>query len=415
MDFALAPRKISDSLLLLMKSIPGALYAGALRGAAAEGNKKARAMLAMRRQQDLPQGPFDLWIHAASLGEYLMAKPLIARAEKAKMRVLVTFFSTSGCEIAQREVAHFAFIPLDRQKAIQKFLAATQPRQALFMKYDLWPLMTDALRSRQIPYSVAFAQVKPGATKLWAWNPLERPMWAGAKYVFHQTLESLNLWSENRYENGLLSGDGRFDQVGQQFAPDMIRNFTDFRPVLVVGSSWHAEEALVLPLLMQFPVLKVILAPHDLSRVEALASKLPVPHIRWSKYGSHSPEALEEARVMIVDTMGDLPALYACGTFAFVGGAFGPGLHNILEALAHGLPVVCGPRVKGHWEATHPDAPVHLLPEKAVAQDLGQWLRDRLDHVALLNKEKAQAKAFIAQHRGASQRVWDVLHPAEGL
>ena len=78
MDFALAPRKISDSLLLLMKSIPGALYAGALRGAAAEGNKKARAMLAMRRQQDLPQGPFDLWIHAASLGEYLMAKPLIS-------------------------------------------------------------------------------------------------------------------------------------------------------------------------------------------------------------------------------------------------------------------------------------------------------------------------------------------------
>lgn len=413
MDPPPSPRKISDPLLLLMRFLPGALYVGALRGAAAEGHKKARAMLAVRRQQVLPEGPFDLWIHAASLGEYLMAKPLITLAEKAKLRLLVTFFSVSGSEIAQGEMTYFAFAPFDRRKAVDHFLATTQVRQVLFMKYDLWPVMAAALRARQIPYSVAFAQVKPGATKLWTWNPLERSMWAGAKYVFHQTHESLNLCSQNSYQNGLLAGDGRFDQVGRQFAPDTIRTFTDFRPVLVVGSSWQAEEALVLPLLMQFPVLKVILAPHDLSRIDALASKLPVPHIRWSNYGSHSKEALEEARVLVVDTLGDLPALYACGTFAFVGGAFGPGLHNILEALAHGLPVICGPRVKGHWEAKHPDAPVHLLPEKALPEDLGRWLRLRLDNAELLNLEKAQSKAFIAQHRGASQHVWDVLYPAE--
>ncbi|NDD48143.1 MAG: hypothetical protein EBZ31_07345, partial [Flavobacteriia bacterium] len=173
-----------------MKALPGALYVGALRGAAAEGHRKARAMLSVRRQQVVPEGPFDLWIHAASLGEYLMAKPLLAQAEQDDLRVLLTFFSTSGAEIAQREHAHFAFAPLDRPKAVRSFLARTQPKQVLFMKYDLWPMMTSELRRVGIPYSVAFAEVKPRATRLWSWNPLERPMWMGAAHVFHQTPES---------------------------------------------------------------------------------------------------------------------------------------------------------------------------------------------------------------------------------
>jgi 3-deoxy-D-manno-octulosonic-acid transferase len=87
-------------------------------------------------------------------------------------------------------------------------------------------------------------------------------------------------------------------------------------------------------------------------------------------------------------------------------------LHNILEALAHGLPVVCGPNVEGHWEAQHPEAPVTLLPKNAQPADLAAWLKERLEKPALLQSEKAKALAFIAQHRGASQRVWGVLKPA---
>jgi 3-deoxy-D-manno-octulosonic-acid transferase len=114
----------------------------------------------------------------------------------------------------------------------------------------------------------------------------------------------------------------------------------------------------------------------------------------------------------LVDSLGDLPALYACGHLALVGGGFGPGLHNILEALAHGLPVVCGPQVRGHWEAAHPEAPVTRLPAKARPADLGTWIHDRLEKPALLEEEHQKAKAFIAHHRGASQRVWDALFGA---
>jgi 3-deoxy-D-manno-octulosonic-acid transferase len=178
---------------------------------------------------------------------------------------------------------------------------------------------------------------------------------------------------------------------------------------LVAGSTWQPEEDLLLPLLMRFPELKVILAPHAISRIDAIDERLPVPRIRWSRYAESSPEAKEEARVLLVDTIGDLPALYACGNLALVGGAFGPGLHNILEALAHGLPVACGPKIEGHWEASHPDAPVTLLPEKAQVEDLDAWIRARLEKPSLLESERTQAKAFVAQHRGASQRVWDVL------
>ncbi len=395
-----------------MKWLPGALYGAALRGGAAEGHKKARAMLSQRRGQDIPEGPFDLWIHAASLGEYLMAQALIHRAHQANLRVLVTFFSSSGADIARRNEAHFAFVPLDRPRAVAHFLARTQPRQALFMKYDLWPGMTAMLRKQGIPYAVAFAQVKPGASKLWPWNPWERPAWSGASHVFHQTEESLALWTQAGYRNGFLAGDGRFDQVGQRPAPEGLEAFTDHRPVLVVGSSWQPEEALLLPLLMRFPELKVILAPHDVSRVDSLDSQLPVPRIRWSTCDTYAPESQAEARVLLVDTLGDLPALYACGHLALVGGGFGPGLHNILEALAHGLPVVCGPQVRGHWEATHPEAPVTRLPAKARPADLGTWIHDRLEKPALLEEEHQKAKAFIAHHRGASQRVWDALFGA---
>ena len=408
-----------------MKALPGALYVGALRGAAAEGHRKARAMLSVRRQQVLPEGPFDLWIHAASLGEYLMAKPLLERAQNAGLRVLVTFFSTSGAELAQAELAmphpkadrnsaqtpkaQFAFAPLDRPKAVRSFLTRTQPQQVLFMKYDLWPVMTSELRRAGIPYSVAFAEVKPRASRLWAWNPVERPMWTGAAHVFHQTTESLERWNRAGYTNGQLSGDGRFDQVGQRPAPAGVEAFTDFRPVLVLGSSWKPEEDLLLPLLLRFPELKVILAPHAISRTAEIAARLPVPAIRWSEFEQLSLTVKEEARVLLVDTLGDLAALYACGDLALVGGAFGPGLHNILEALAHGLPVVCGPKVEGHWEAKHPEAPVTLLPKNAQPADLANWLKERLDNPALLQSEKAKALAFIAQHRGASQRVWEVL------
>lgn len=392
-----------------MKGLPGALYAFAVTCAAFAGHQKAGAMLQARRNQSIPEGPFDLWVHVASLGEYLMAKPLLDTAQKAQLRVLVSFFSTSGAEIAKGNEAHFAFLPFDRAKAVDAFLTRVQPRQVLFIKYDLWPALVSGLQRRAIPYSVAFAQVQSASTRLKSWNFLERSMWRGAQHVFHQTSESLTLWKEANFSNGRLSGDGRFDQVGQVEAPEGIKAFTDFRPVLVAGSTWQPEEDLLLPLLMRFPELKVILAPHAISRVAALESRLPVPSIRWSQFYQTSHSAKEEARVLLVDTLGDLPALYACGNLGLVGGAFGPGLHNILEALAHGLPVACGPHVEGHWEAQHPDAPVKLLPAKAEVEDLAAWIQVRLEKPNLLASESAQAKAFIAQHRGASQQVWDVL------
>lgn len=392
-----------------MKGLPGALYSLAIHGAASFGHAKARAMVQGRKNQHVPEGPFDLWVHAASLGEYFMAKPLLDRAKEAKLRVLVTFFSTSGAELAQRDEAHFAFLPFDRAKAMDAFLTRVQPRQVLFMKYDLWPVLVSELQRRGIPYAVAFAQVKAGAWRLKSWNGLERSMWAGASHVFHQTEESLTVWKAAKYGNGMIAGDGRFDQVGQLEAPKGLEEFTDFRPVLVAGSTWQPEEELLLPVLMRFPELKVILAPHAISRVAALESRLPVPSIRWSQFHQSSPSSKEEARVLLVDTLGDLPALYGCGNLAFVGGAFGPGLHNILEALAHGLPVACGPHVEGHWEALHGDAPVTLLPAKAQVEDLAAWIRARLEKPTQLASESAQARAFIAHHRGASRRVWEVL------
>ena len=392
-----------------MKWLPGALYGAALRGASMAGHKKAQSMLTQRRDQAIPEGPFDLWVHAASLGEYLMAQPLIQRAHQANLRVLVTFFSPSGADIARRNESYFAFVPLDRLQDVAHFLARTQPRQALFMKYDLWPGTTAMLRKHHIPYAVAFAQVKPGAAKLWPWNPWERPSWSGASHVFHQTEESLALWTQAGYRNGFLAGDGRFDKVGQRPAPEGLEVFTDHRPVLVVGSSWQKEEALLLPLLMRFPELKVILAPHDVSRVDSLDSQLPVPRVRWSKFESYASESQAEARVLLVDSLGDLPALYACGHLALVGGAFGPGLHNILEPLVHGLPVVCGPKVQGHWEASDSEAPVTILPMDATPETLATWIKIRLENPPLRFKEAEQAKIFIAKHRGASQRVWEVL------
>ena len=389
-----------------MHRLPGWLMRWAVLLASAFGHRKAKALVAFHQRYQIPKGPFDLWVHAASLGEYYMVLPIIDRAKSEGWKVLVTFFSSSGVELAAKQEAYFAMAPWDRPDAVAAFLSTAEPKQVLFAKYDLWPCMARALQKRHIPYHVAYAEVRAGHLRLHPWNRIERLTWAAAQTVWHQTEGSLSRWTDAGYRNGLWSGDWRFDRVTNASPTASLHDFTDGHPLLVAGSIWAAEEALLLPNLLRFPRLKYILAPHDLQRIETLARRLPLPSLRWSRYHQYTLQEKTDARVLLVDTIGDLPNLYAAGSLAFVGGGFGAGLHNILEPLAQGLPVLCGPQIKGHWEASEENNSVTLLPLTAQASDVAQWIQGYLDQPSTLKQDTQKARAFIQRNQGASERVW---------
>lgn len=391
-----------------MHHLPGILFYIATQCAAWLGHRSARALQGARRSYPVPQGPFDLWVHCASLGEYFQVLPLIQRAQSDGHRVLVTFFSASGAALAAQSQPFFGVVPPDLPTKTAALMECIQPKHVVFVHYDLWPGWTQELRQRTIPYEVVYAQTLGGQAKLWPWNPVERPAWGGAVRIWHQTQESLKCWRKAGYHNGQWSGDGRFDQVGIAAASLDISDFSDRHPVFIAGSTWAAEEALLLPLVMRFPYVKFIVAPHDTQRVEDLLDRLPVPSIRWSAYTSLTPEARAASRVMVVDTLGDLPALYAHGTLALVGGGFGPGLHNILEPLSHGLPIACGPRSGAHWEAHAAGEAVRIL-KSGQAMELANWMGQMLESPRTYQSASEGARLFISENQGATDRIWSVL------
>ncbi|MFO7826969.1 MAG: glycosyltransferase N-terminal domain-containing protein [Cyclobacterium sp.] len=290
-----------------------------------------------------------VWFHVASLGEYEQAKPLIS-AFKEKFpfwAVAVSFFSPSGYEqvIKKKQlwVDYITYIPTDTPFHAKRFVKILSPDMAIFIKYDLWANHLDELKKQDIPLFLAAAAFRKEQVFFQWYGGFFRRRLFNFDQIFTQNKASKDLLESINYTRVSITGDPRFDNVARISAqpksfPEIKQGIT--APLMVLGSVWQEDMDLLIPWINQSENMQFILAPHDIHgpTIRRWENSIEKPCVRYSEYIQNQTGW----KVLIIDNIGMLSSLYQFGQWAYVGGAFGRGLHNILEPLAFGIPVLFG-------------------------------------------------------------------------
>ena len=319
--------------------------------------EKGRKSIFEHLEQTFDGSQHPVWIHCASLGEYEQGKPLIEKIkrEKPQTKVLVTFFSPSGYEVSKNDPLpdYIFYLPIDLRKKAKRFISIVQPQLAVFVKYEFWFNYIYELNKRQIPFFYICAIFRPKQyffrkTSQWFGKQLHK-----ASYFFVQNEESKQLLADIGITQAEVCGDTRFDRVYdvacQLASVPEVEQFQQQSKLLVAGSTWQPDENLLADLLTALPNFKLVVAPHEIKRSEEVAKTFSA--FQTTMITSATPEQLADSQVLIVNTVGLLKKIYRYGIYAYVGGAFKTGLHNILEAAVYGIPVFFGPKYQKFNEA----------------------------------------------------------------
>jgi 3-deoxy-D-manno-octulosonic-acid transferase len=383
------------------------------------------------------------WFHCASLGELEQGRPVIEAFRKAHpdWKILLTFFSPSGYEIRKNyEGADYIFyLPLDSPWNAKKFIRLVRPSLVVFVKYEFWFRYFDNLYKEKIPVYVISAIFRPDQHFFkwyggWALEQLKK-----VTRFFLQDEESAKLLRAKGIGKVTVSGDTRFDRVAEvaEHAKSypLVEKFAGNEPVFLAGSTWPADEELIMKLIISLGGrMKFIIAPHEVgkTRIEGLIAKVPGRRLpvagqrsavsgQRSAVSGHLPtfdvllfsqlneENARSARVLIIAGMGFLSHLYQYATIAYIGGGFGAGIHNILEAAAFGKPVIFGPKYEKFREA------VDLIDAGgAFFIDNSEQLNNRtielLENEDLRKKSSNICYAYVQKKKGATSIILSELN-----
>ena len=360
------------------------LYRQAARLAATRSPKVKRMLRGQRetfrrlkafRMKLAPAG-FDVWFHVASLGEFEQARPLIEAilAEKPELHILVSFFSPSGYDVRCHYNPKVAvvYLPFDLPDLVSDFLDVANPKMAIFVKYEFWGNYLGELHRRGIPVYIISAIFRKNQVFFKPWGSMFRRMLSCFNYLYVQDENSRKLLEGIGVSgNVAVVGDTRFDRVmsirQSESRNEPVETFISAsqsgrKPfVLVIGSSWEADEDVYIPWLEAHTDVKAVIAPHefDADRLYRLRSRLGSDvtmllsdFVRLCETDPVVARARAASlRVLIVDCYGLLSTLYRYADVAYVGGGFGTGIHNINEAAVFGCPVVFGPKHRKFNEA----------------------------------------------------------------
>lgn len=377
-------------------------------------SEKVKSFIDGRRKaipnQSLEKKGRRYWFHCASLGEFEQAKPLMESLKELDKNnsIVITFFSPSGyTQKYKYELADTVlYLPLDTPKNAERLIHYLNPDVAIFVKYELWYFHLKSLFTNKIPVYLISAVFREGQFLFsfagkWIFNLLPQ-----FKQIYLQDKNSLELLKKHKLTNVVLSGDTRYDRVKQNALKvklnESIATFKGKSQLLVLGSSWQQEEDILLQYLKENnnSELKVLLAPHDIS--EKHIKEIQQKFIAYNVIRYTSESDLNSAQILILDTIGHLASAYVYADAALIGGGFGKGLHNILEALAFGIPVAFGPNVEKYPEAA-------IAIESGVASKIEN--ADALKHILeyYLGTEKDTTKLkcidFINWNAGATEKI----------
>lgn len=357
-----------------------------------------------------------IWIHASSLGEFEMAKPLIEKIKAdpklQKTKILVTFFSPSGYEISLNYplADGIHYIPLDTRANAKLFLDLVQPQIAIFVKYDFWFNFLSELQARKIPTLYFSSNFRQGQFYFKKGVEWQKKIMQKIDSILCLNDESNQVLKKHGFSNTGICGDTRFDKViqnAQRIVPVPLMNeFKKDNKLLIMGSSWPIEEKIVADFLAENALddLKVIIAPHDISEdhlkeIEALFDR---GLVRFSKINKSN--ALT-SKILLIDNIGMLSNLYQYGDIAFIGGGFTNSLHNVLEAAAMGNALIYGGNIKKYPEG------IELAKEGGSfsinESGFEKALKDLIENPALLQQCQQKSKEFVYKHQGATDIVYN--------
>ncbi|TPE40588.1 3-deoxy-D-manno-octulosonic acid transferase [Pontibacter mangrovi] len=382
-------------------------------------NEKARLMRQGRErqferlQEALQQNQAPLvWFHCASLGEFEQGRPVIEAFREAfpKYKVLLTFFSPSGYEVRKNYAGadYIFYLPLDSAGNARRFLEITQPKLAVFVKYEFWHYYLQELELRSIPVLSISAIFRPEQMFFKGYGYFYRNILRRFTHIYTQNQSSLELLQSINITNASIAGDTRFDRVLQTAASiktiPLVEAFAAGQEVFMVGSSWPADVEVLLPLIQKYkPSIKFIIAPHEVNEasINVVMQSLGEGAVRFSQT---SETDAAKYNVLVIDNIGMLSSLYSYGTYAYIGGAFGKGLHNTLEAAVFGLPLFFGPKYDKFQEAKDLVALSCAFPVQS-AEELLQAFERVHTTPGLRQSITDKEKEYVQEQAGATAKI----------
>ncbi|MFM6954686.1 MAG: 3-deoxy-D-manno-octulosonic acid transferase [Sphingobacteriaceae bacterium] len=355
----------------------------------------------------------SVWFHFASLGEFEQGRPVLEALKKAEpdTKIIISFFSPSGYEIRKEYPLALAvcYLPLDSARNAAAFIDIVKPKYAVFTKYEYWFYFFRGLHKKGIPLYLISGIFRKDQAFFRGYGGFYRQMLGFISYFFVQNEESKTLVNSLGISQVAVSGDTRFDRVAENAKNKKelpaVKAFCGNSKVMVAGSTWPADEELLNSIIKHHSDWKFIIAPHEISEanLQGLEKQLAGKTIRYSQLELNT---LQLAQVLIIDNIGLLSSLYAYGNIAYIGGGFGKGIHNTLEAAAFGLPVIFGPNFQKFQEAKdliefQAGFSIH---NQAALNDCFERLR-----ADTKNSAGAQAKAYVDSRTGATAKILEKI------
>lgn len=374
-------------------------------------NNKAKLWVKGRYNQQIQQFTSSIWFHFASLGEFEQGRPVL---EKIRLlypdnKIVVTFFSPSGYEIRKNTPLADAvyYLPLDTARNAREFIKAINPVMAIFTKYEYWYHFFNELHKQHVPLYIISGIFRPGQVFFKWYGSLHRKMLKLVTWFFVQDISSKHLLHDRGVTNVTISGDTRFDRVwANALQPKQlleIELFKNAQKLFIAGSTWPADDKLMASLIARHPDWKFIIAPHEISedKINGLVNSLPensaIKYTDISKTRSGSS-------ILIIDNIGMLSSLYQYADVAYIGGGFGAGIHNTLEAAAFGMPVIFGPNFERFKEARdliELNAAFSISNQEELLSTAGRLMNDEQfrDGCAAITKK------YVEEHTGATDKI----------
>ncbi|MBI9063191.1 MAG: 3-deoxy-D-manno-octulosonic acid transferase [Marinilabiliaceae bacterium] len=373
-------------------------------------NIKAKLLRKGRREtkQQLSNISFNgpvVWVHAASLGEFEQGRPIIEaiKKEHPHYKVVLTFFSPSGYEIRKNyELADWVcYLPADTKRNARRFIQAINPEKVFFIKYEFWYHYLTNLKKANIPVygvSTIFRREQSFFKSYGSW--FKKMLHCFEKFYVQDEVSG-ELLTDIGIGNFAVAGDTRFDRVRDiakaSADVELARRFADGADkVIVAGSTWGPDEDILIEYLQnQGKNVKLIIAPHEIhdEHIRQIESKLKVHYFTFT----NPPKDPQNFQVMIVNTMGMLSAIYKYGQVAYIGGGFGKGIHNTLEAATYEMPVFFGTNYRKFKEARD------LIKREAAFS-----INDKQEFSQLIEKIWADKKYLESLSKNAGQYVTEM-------
>jgi len=381
-------------------------------------NKKARLWIDGRKNQKFVSCIDSIWFHFASLGEFEQGRPVLEQMQLLQPgnKIVITFFSPSGYEVRKNTPLADAvyYLPLDTAKNAREFMDAINPKLAIFTKYEYWYHFFNEAHERDIPLYVISGIFRPDQVFFKWYGGLSRKILSFVRYFFVQDEQSRQLLSGIGINNAAISGDTRFDRVWanaqQPKSLPVIREFKNGGRLFIAGSTWPDDEKLVATLVSKYPGWKFIFAPHEIveEKIEKLIALLPGETIARYSHISHLTSHISHLNILIIDNIGMLSSLYQYADIAYIGGGFGAGIHNTLEAAAFGLPVIFGPNYSKFKEA-HDLIALRAGFSISNESQLKGMTETLIEDPAFYNAAVKKARDYVSRHTGATETIIEII------